>query len=477
MTRHYDLIVLGAGPAGIGAALAARRSDLKVAIFDQARAAGGQIYRAPNFKIGAHAKKSPDLARGESLRAALERSGAKLFFDHKVWFVARGVSLAAVGPDGPVRFEAPAIVVATGTTERIIPVPGITLPGVIGLAAATILLKAHAVVPAGPTVVAGVGPLLYAVAAGLLKAGGEIAAVVDLARPADWAAAMPSLVNRPDLLAQGLSWIATLRRTGVPLFFGHTVTAIGGTNDVEDVEIRPVDDDWRPGAEARAVLVRARSVAIGHGLFPATEALRLLDVPHAFRPAEGGWVPQAGPDRSTPIAGVFAAGDCAGVAGAAAARIAGEIAGLGVARDAGALSARAYDHETRGLHRNFARAQKFGSAISRLMALRPGLVHAMPGCTVVCRCEDITRAAVDAAIAAGARHVGQLKSTTRCGMGPCQGRMCAEPAAELVALGSDSDRAAVGQWTARTPILPVPLAAMIGTYTYDDIPKPKPAPA
>jgi pyruvate/2-oxoglutarate dehydrogenase complex dihydrolipoamide dehydrogenase (E3) component len=85
---------------------------------------------------------APDLARGEQLRTALEGSGADLFLDHKVWFVSPGVCVAAVGPKGPARFEAPAIVVATGTTERIIPVPGITLPGVIGLAAATILLKA-----------------------------------------------------------------------------------------------------------------------------------------------------------------------------------------------------------------------------------------------------------------------------------------------------------------------------------------------
>lgn len=476
MTGTFDLIVLGAGPAGIAAALAARRHDLKVAVLDQARAAGGQIYRAPTFRVAAVGQ-APDLARGETLRAALEQSGAALFFDYKVWFVAPGVSVAAVGPQGPARFEAPGIVVATGTTERVIPVPGVTLPGVLGLAAATILLKAHAAVPAGPTVVAGVGPLLYAVAAGLLKAGGKVAAVVDLCRSKDWVAAVPSLAGRPDLLAQGLSWMATLRRAGVPLFFGHAVTAIGGADAVEDVEIRPVDPEWRPRPDARAILVQARSVAIGHGLVPATEALRLLGVPHAFRSAQGGWTPQVQPDGSTAIAGVYVAGDCAGVAGAAAAGLSGEIAGLGVARVAGALSARTYDRATRGLHRRFLRAHRFGSGISRLMALRPGLVRAIPDATIVCRCEDISRAAIDAAVAAGARHVGQLKSTTRCGMGPCQGRMCAEAAAELVALGSGADRAAAGQWTARTPILPVPLAAMIGDYDYDDIPKPKPAPA
>lgn len=477
MTRRFDLLVLGAGPAGIEAALAARRHKLDVAILDQARAAGGQIYRAPNFKSHTADFASADLARGERLRAALESSGAASFFNHRVWFVAPGISVAAVGPEGLVRFEAPKMVVATGTTERIIPVPGITLPGVIGLAAATILLKAHAVAPAGPVVVAGVGPLLYAVAAGLAKAGTEISAVVDLARPADWALAVPALVGRPDLLAQGLGWIAKLRRAGVPLYFGHAVAAIGGAEQVEDAEIRPVDRNWRIRSEAPAVLVEARSIAIGHGLTPASEALRLLNVLHAFRPERGGWTPEVRQDRSTAVNGVYAAGDCAGVGGAVAAGIAGQIAGLSVVRDAGGLAPGAYEDEVRSLRRSFARADRFGSAISRLMTLRPGLVGSMPRSTIVCRCEDVTRATIDATAASGARHVNQLKSTTRCGMGPCQGRMCGEAAAELVALASGCGRTAVGQWTARAPLLPVPLAAMIGSYSYDDIPKPKPAPA
>jgi NADPH-dependent 2,4-dienoyl-CoA reductase/sulfur reductase-like enzyme len=478
MSRGYDLLVLGAGPAGIGAVLAARRHGLSVAVLDEAPAAGGQIYRAPSYAVtGAEMKANPDLAHGEDLRSALGRSGAHLLLGHRVWFLAPGIQAAALGPAGPVEFEARAIVIATGTTERIVPIPGITAPGVIGLAAATILLKAHAAVPAGPTLVAGVGPLLYAVAAGLLKRGGRVAAVVDLARPGDWLSALPALGNRPWLLARGLAWMARLRGAGVPLFQGHAVSAIHGSAAIEEAEIRPVDRNWGPREGGRVIRIPASGVAIGHGLVPATEALRVLGVRQHFRPERGGWIPELCPGGATPVPGVYVAGDCAGVSGAAAAELAGELAGLTVARDTGGLSGPAYEAEARPVRNRLRRAHRFGSGISRLMTLRPGLVGAIPDETVVCRCEDVTRAAIDRATAAGARHLGQLKSTTRCGMGPCQGRMCGEAAAELVALASGLSRVAVGQWTARTPIRPLPLGQMVGAYSYDDIPRPAPAPA
>jgi NADPH-dependent 2,4-dienoyl-CoA reductase/sulfur reductase-like enzyme len=271
--------------------------------------------------------------------------------------------------------------------------------------------------------------------------------------------------------------MARLRSAGVPTYCGHAITAIGGTDRCTDVEIKPVDGDWHVRSEASAVLLQASSVAIGHGLVPATEVLRLLGVPHSFRPERGGWSPDIREDRSSAIAGIYAAGDCSGIAGAAAADIAGTIAGLSVARDAGRLQAADHAAQLRRLAPRFSRANRFGATVNRLMTLRPGLVRSIPDSTIVCRCEDVTRAAIDAAAAGGARHLNQLKSTTRCGMGPCQGRMCGEASAELLALASGSERIAAGQWTARTPLLPVPMTAITGDYSYDDIPKPTPAPA
>jgi bacterioferritin-associated ferredoxin len=138
------------------------------------------------------------------------------------------------------------------------------------------------------------------------------------------------------------------------------------------------------------------------------------------------------------------------------------------------------------LGRALRRRSVVGRAMSRLTALRPAQVAAIPQEAVVCRCEDVTRSAIDAAVTAGATDVNQLKHFTRCGMGPCQGRMCGDVAGELLAIhraGGVTDRAAVdaarrevGTFTGRVPFRPVPLGDLVGRFDYDDIPVPPPAP-
>jgi thioredoxin reductase/bacterioferritin-associated ferredoxin len=478
MSAHRsDLSLLGAGPAGAASAIEGRRHGLRVAVIDANAQAGGQVYRAPTLPHHSEAAdKKSDRALGEKLRSDLEASGADLHFRTTAWFAAPGMKIVTAGASGPQTLEGRSLVIATGTSERVIPMQGVTTPGVIGLAAATILLKAHAVVPAGPTIVAGLGPLLYAVAAGLLKAGGKITAVVDLARPADWLAALPGLASRPDLLRRGIGWMLDLRRSGVPLRFGHTVTAIRGDDTVREVDIRSVDATWRSRTDRPAESFAAGSVTIGHGLVPATEVARVLGVDHAYRSERGGWIPEVAADRSTNVPGIYVAGDCAGISGAAAASLSGALAGLTVARDLGAVPAARYDESASPIRRKLRQAERFGETISRLLTPRPGLVEAVAGDTIVCRCEDVTRTSIENAVEQGAQTLNQLKSTTRCGMGPCQGRICGEAAAELVALAGSQPRSDVGQWTARPPLRPLPLSQMLGDYTYDDILRPPPLP-
>jgi hypothetical protein len=171
-------------------------------------------------------KPDADRRAGDALRAALKASGAEVRTGCRVWGVGGGVlvpagaaaapfRLDALAPDGrSFHVEARALVVCAGTHERIIAFPGWTLPGVMGLAAATILMKAQGVLPGRRVVVAGAGPLLFAVAWKLVKAGADVPAVVDLAGRAEWARALPALAARPDLLARGAAWRAGLRARG-----------------------------------------------------------------------------------------------------------------------------------------------------------------------------------------------------------------------------------------------------------------------
>ena len=200
----YDVAVLGGGPAGMAAATEAARAGARTVLLEESLAPGGQVYRKPAFD----GPRDADQRHGDALRASLAASGAEVLTGVRVWGLGGGplvteghapFVLNGLGAEVSAR----ALILATGTHERIIPFPGWTLPGVLGLAAATILLKAQGVLPGRRVVVAGQGPLLYAVAAKIIAGGGQVVAIADAAMMGEWARALPRLAARPDVLAHG----------------------------------------------------------------------------------------------------------------------------------------------------------------------------------------------------------------------------------------------------------------------------------
>ncbi len=473
MTEAKDVIVIGAGPAGANAALEAAGAGLDVALIDEQPAAGGQVWRAPWPGLE-RPPASNEAKAGDALRARLEASRVDRRFGRRVWSVTSGFRVDALGPDGNEPVTAPILIAATGAHERVIPFPGWTLPGVIGLAAATVLLKSHQVVPGARVVVAGSGPLLAAVAAGILKAGGHVVAIADIAGPADWLRAAPAMASRPALLAEGAGWTLKILAKRVPIHFRHAVAAAEGEGRVTRVRLKPVDSEGWAGSR-KAVEIEADALCVGNGLVPGAELSKLFRAKHRYDRLRGGWIPETDAFGRTSVPALIAIGDGAGLSGAAPAELSGRLAGLAAAHDAGATDGAAFARLAHPLLTERARLAAFADASAGMMALRPAQVAGIAPETIICRCEDVTRAEIDAAFAAGARHVNQLKHFTRCGMGPCQGRMCGDVAAELLGQRVGS-REAVGYWTGRPPLRPVGLDQLIGDFDYADIPIPKPAP-
>lgn len=464
-----DVIVLGGGPAGIAAAVTAAGHGLSVMLLDDAPAGGGQIYKAlpDSFRITDARAAGPDHVAGNRLRHELSASRVQHVPRHVVWLVQPGFVAHALGPDGCTRFDAPALVAATGTYERVIPVPGWTHPGVLGVGAATVLVKRHQILPGARTIVAGCGPLLLAAAAAIVKAGGRVPALVDLNHPADFVRGLPRLARRLDLLNRGAGWMRAIRASGTKVLWRHAVIEVLGDPEVREVVVAPVDDRWRPKL-ARARRMPADAVALGHGLVPSVEVTRLLGARHRYCAEAGGWIPELDAQLRTSVHGLYAVGDMAGIAGAAAAELRGRLAGLTAAHDLGRIDTDTHARLGRGLRAELRRAERFGSAMSEQMQIRDGLLDSIAPHTIVCRCEDVTRAEIDRALEEGARTLNDVKAMTRCGMGPCQGRMCGEAAAELVARRTGG-RAAAGCWTPRPPLRPVPFDMLTGDYTYAEI--------
>ena len=472
--RAFDLVVIGGGPAGIMAAVAARRHGASVVLLDENPAAGGQVYRATPAAFARHEAPTAEELAGDRLRGLLACSGAVAMFGYKVWSVSPAFRIDAIGADGPIVLSAPKLIVATGTSERVVPFPGWTTPGVIGLAAATLLLKSQRMLPGRSTIVAGCGPLLIAVAAGIQKGGGRVVAVVDVAGRKDWLTRLPAMLARPDLVARGTSWLAALRAAGVPLLSRHALSAVCERGDALEATVARVDADGTPIAGTESTLL-ADCVAVGNGLTPGSDVSRVLRAQHRYDAAQGGWIAATDPWGRTSVAGLYVIGDGSGIAGAAAAEHHGELAALAALNDSGRLPVATFEQTSAPARRRMDRARRFGSTMAGLMALRPAQVAAIPAETIVCRCEDVTRGEIDAAVDGGAREVNQVKAWTRCGMGPCQGRSCGDVVAELVARRVGG-REAAGYFTGRLPLRPVSLEAVTGAYVYADIPVPKAAP-
>ena len=361
------------------------------------------------------------------------------------------------------------LVVASGTTEHVVPFPGWTEPGVIGLGAATALLKAEGIPPGGARWSREAGRCLPRWRREFSRSGVLWRAWSILRARSTGSAAYLRWPPGPRCSHARLGWLRRLRRARAPIFARHSVRRVERSADSLVAEIEPL------GSAAPGRRIACDALAIGHGLIPASEITQMLRLAHVFNAGYGGWIARRDARMETSRPDVFVAGDCGGVAGAAAAALQGRIAGLAAAHALGRLDASALERRLTRLAAPLARAERFGHAFAPMIARAEALVADMPEATIVCRCEDVTRAEITAAIAAGAADINQVKAWTRAGMGPCQGRVCGETLAGLLA-PHVGGRVAAGSLTARPPLRPLPLAAMLGRFEYADIPIPPAAP-
>nr|WP_163502148.1 NAD(P)/FAD-dependent oxidoreductase [Halomonas socia] len=476
MTFHEaDLIVVGGGPAGMAAAAQGAELGLSVILIDDGEQPGGQVYRAEATgmysKSGVHT--AANKTAGMRLREALFKCGTRVLSKRTLWSIEPGYTAHLIGPNGPETVSAPRVVIASGAYERQIPFPGWTNPEVIGLAAATILLKSQHTLPGKRIAIAGAGPLIYAVAAEAISLGGEIVAIADLSSRLTWASEVPKLFTSPRLLSQGAAWMAKIKASGTPIYFSHRISEAQYTGKNITALLSPVNSEGEL-VDGQRKSVNVDTICIGSGLVPATELVMLAGAEMRYAASEGGWVPVRDTEMRLSLPGLYAAGDGTGILGAIPSEIEGRLAAATAAKDAG-ISEGAAHSIARAMRRKLAWKKMAGRAAARLMAIKPKMAKDIPGDCIVCRCEDVHRYDIEAAIDNGAKDVNQVKAWTRCGMGPCQGRMCRESAAEIIASRVGS-REAVGVWTSRAPLKPINVSELIGDYSYQDIPMPKSAP-
>lgn len=316
-----DLAVVGAGPAGLAAAVTAAGLGLRVVLLDAGERPGGQYFRHPAPGLGAarpealHHGWADFASREAALRAHVSAGRITYLPRHHVWTVTPGAAWtlhAVVGPDeAPATVRARGVLLATGAYERQLPFPGWTLPGVVGAGGAQAMLKGGLVLPGSRVVVAGSGPLLLAVAGSLAAAGARVPAVVEASAYTGYAAHVPALLRNPGKLAEGATYGGALVRHGVRLLTRHAVTEAHGTDRVEAVTVARLDRDWRP-LPVTARRIPCDAVAVGHGLVPQLELATGLGC--ATLPSPDATVAlELDAEQRTSVPGIWAAGETGGI--------------------------------------------------------------------------------------------------------------------------------------------------------------------
>ncbi|NUS24298.1 MAG: FAD-dependent oxidoreductase [Streptomyces sp.] len=423
-----QLAVIGAGPAGLTAALTAARHGVRVTLVDAAPEAGGQFYRQPARELGARHPEAlhHQWRTWERLREGLHRQqqagSLRHLTDHHVWLVERrpdGFTVhALLGPEQeqPVEVRADAVLLATGGYEKVLPFPGWTLPGVVTAGGAQAMLKGTLAVSGRTAVVAGTGPLLLPVATGLAAAGVRVAALVESADPRGFVRRSRALSAQPAKLAEAAEYAARLLRHRVRTLVQHAVVEAHGTDRLEAVTVAALDGAGRvrPGTERR---IACDTLAVGHGMVPHTDLAQGLGC------RIDGVAVHVDDEQRTDVPGVWAAGEATGIGGATLSLAEGHIAGRwAAARLTGAVPD---PREWAGAARTRAALRRFFAALDDVYAPPAHWAEQVSDDTVVCRCEEVTGGAIREAVAGlGAGDLRTVKLLTRAGMGWCQGRMC-----------------------------------------------------
>ena len=452
------VVVVGAGPAGVRAAQALVQAGLRPVVVDEGSRSGGQIYRRqpegftrPLAKLyGADAPKAAALHAGfDALRPQIDHLS-----DTLAWNLSPGqlhvVQRSAAGPQArALPFDA--LLVCSGATDRLMPVPGWQRAGCYSLGAAQIALKAQACSIGRQVVMLGSGPLLYLVAAQYVAAGARVAAVLDTAPARKPWAAVQGLLARPGLALRGLQLMRQLRAAGVPLLQGVHPVEIHG-DDTLGVQAVTVRD-----AQGQTRRFEADAVALGWHLRAESQLADLAGCAFDFEPRSRQWLPRMDADGRSSVPGIYLAGDGARILGADGAEAAGRLAALAALADLGHAPGRAlYDTERPALRQRLARMDAFRAGLAAAFPWPHAQAAALPDDTVVCRCEAITAGQLRHSVAAlGSREINRAKAFSRVGMGRCQGRYCGQAGAEVVAACAGVPVQLVGRLRGQAPVKPL----------------------
>jgi NADPH-dependent 2,4-dienoyl-CoA reductase/sulfur reductase-like enzyme len=461
--KKIELLIIGAGPAGLAAAIEAVRAGASVTIMDENPRVGGQIFRQLHDGFVAADPKAlgHDYQRGQTLLAEFDsvKSRVEYLAGALVWGIFENNELAILRGENSCSVRFRKLIISSGAYDRPVPFPGWTLPGVFTAGGAQSLVKTQRVMPGENMLLVGSGPLQLALANQIADAGGKVAAIVEAGRIDNWLKLARASWGQWMLLTDAARYVWGIRKAKIPLLRNHIIIEARGIEQVEEAVVAEVDTDWRPKSGSERVFA-VDTVTVGYGFVPSVELTLMAGCDHRYEPLLGGWIPVRDENMKTNLPDVYAVGDCAGVAGSLVAIDEGRIAGLAAARSIDRLPETDTQKRMRPCRKRLTALNRFRTVLDSISLPRPGLHELSRDDTIICRCRDIPLKEIKKALHEGATDLNEIKRRIGIGMGPCQGRMCGPGLLEIAAREKKELPTCFGFLNPRPPLKPVPLTAL-----------------
>lgn len=462
---EYDLVIVGSGPAGMSAAIAARQYDLSVLVLDEQPAAGGQIFRnlehLENQRENDFRKLGPDYRTASKLVKQFKNCGADYLNGSSVWHIEKDLIVRILntpvqeGNKSSSTIKAKRILIAVGAMERPMPIPGWTLPGVMACSSVDVLFKSSGLLPKGDVVLAGNGPLLLLIANRLLDTGVKISAILDTKPHNAIFQSLPHLpaaLRTPGYLVKGAGMILKLRSSKVPIY-----------SDIEDIKAEGDQSlnlvSFKTKGQKRTI--KTDLLLLHQGLVPNVQLSRQLNCTHQWYSTQRYWEPILDEWGNTTVEGVAVAGDCGRVSGSKVSELSGQIAAFEAAKVLGIISKSERDTLAKISRLALKKQQAPRPFIDQYFAPQTKWIIPKDDDTIVCRCEEVTVREIRDTVRLGVKSLDRIKAMTRCGMGFCQGRMCGLTTSEIIADELNTSPVEVGYQRVRSPIKPITLGQLV----------------
>lgn len=459
MKDHYELLIIGAGPAGMAAACEAARNGVDVALIDEQPFPGGQIYRnVSNASNRVSSLLGKDYIRGKKLVDEFKESSISYIGDAAVWFINEKQQTGVL-VDGKSHFiNSNQLILATGAQERPMPIPGWELPGVMTAGAGQILLKSAGMVPDGKVVLAGSGPLLLLLAYQYLQAGVKIEALVDTTPKGALTGSFNKLLKAlpaAEYLIKGLSLMLAIKKAGIPVFKYASNLKVYGSDSIESFSF---DTENIIGKKSHHELP-VTTLLLHQGIIPNLRLPIAAGCDVVWDERQKSFAVTTDEWGQSSVSGVLVGGDGSRIIGARAAEIQGRLCGLKVSNLLGKLNTDLLKQKSKPLISSMKRHSAIRPFLDKLYT--PAKEFMLPDDnTVVCRCEEIKANQIRQATRLGCSGPNQVKSFTRCGMGPCQGSQCGSTVSALIADEINTSIDQVGFFRVRPPFKPITLGEL-----------------